>query len=262
MRPILFHLGPIPIFSYGTMVAIAFVIALFMIGRRAQRLGLATNDQIVDLSLWILVGGVVGARVLFVLLELPTYLKNPLTIILINQGGLSFYGAVIGGFISGILYGKKAKLPIWPLADVIVPWLALGYAIVRIGCLLNGCCYGIPATVPWALRCAAGDGILRHPTQIYAMIGSLGLFGMLLIVEKRKPFDGFLFWLYIGAYAVVRFVIEIYRESQILAFGWLRTTQVACVLLLLLAGFMIYRGYRKKGRVEQVAGKETISPGE
>ena len=262
MRPVLFHLGPIPIYSYGTMVALAFLVSLWAVGRRAQKAGLATFDQIIDLSLWVLIGGVVGARLLFVLLELPTYLKNPVSIVLINQGGLSFYGAVLAAFICGAVYVRRKKLPLWPLADVVAPWVALGYSIARVGCLLNGCCYGVPTNVPWALRCAAGDNLLRHPTQIYSMIASLGLFVLLLSVEKKKPFDGFVFWLYIGLYAITRFIIEIFRDSQILAFGWLRTTQAACFLIVLLAAWMIYRGYRKKGRVDRVAGEEVIHSGE
>lgn len=262
MRPILFQIGTVPIYSYGTMVAIAFMVGLWMIGRQTQKEGLAPYDKIVDLSLWILVGGIIGARLLFVLLELPTYLARPLTIFMISEGGLSFYGAVIGGFIGGFVYAKKNTLPVWPLADVIAPWVALGYSIVRIGCLLNGCCYGLPTHLPWAMRCASIDGQLRHPTQIYALLASLMIFFILIALRKRKPFPGFLFWFYIGIYAVTRFVIEIYRESQILAFGWLRTTQVACVLLLFLSGWIIIRGCRKKGQVYTVAGEETLHHGE
>jgi phosphatidylglycerol:prolipoprotein diacylglycerol transferase len=262
VRPILFQIGPIPIYSYGAMVALAFIIALWFVSRQAQERGLASSDKMVDLSLWILVGGVIGARLLFVLLEWSTYIRQPWSIFLINQGGLSFYGAVLGGFIGGIAYAKKASLPVWPLADVIIPWVALGYSIVRIGCLLNGCCYGVPTHVPWALRCAATDNLLRHPTQIYALLASLGIFVLLMALQNRKPFAGFIFWLYTGVYAIARFIIEIYRESQILAFGWLRTTQVACVFLLLLSAWMIYRGCRMKGRVLRVAGEETAYHGE
>lgn len=262
MRPILFQIGPVPIYSYGTMVAIAFVIALWMIGRQAQKQGLASYDRIVDLSLWILVSGIIGARLLFVILELPTYIADPFSIFLINQGGLSFYGAVLGGFIGGIIYAKKVSLPVWPLADLIVPWVALGYSIVRIGCLMNGCCYGLPTNVPWALRCASSDNLLRHPTQIYALLASLMIFFLLMALRKRKPFEGFLFWLYIEVYAFDRFIIEIFRESQILAFGWLRTTQVACVLLIILSTWMVCLGCRKKGQVFKVAGEKTVHHGE
>ncbi|HHZ19135.1 MAG TPA: prolipoprotein diacylglyceryl transferase [Firmicutes bacterium] len=259
MRPILFHLGTIPIYSYGFTLAVAFIIGVWAVGRRAQKRSITVFDRVVDLALWVLVGALVGSRILFVLLELPTYLKNPVSILFFNQGGLSFYGGVLGGFACGLIYAKRKALPVWPLADLAAPWIALGYSIVRIGCFLNGCCYGVPANVPWALSCAAGDSLLRHPTQLYALGASLAIFLVLLWLERCKPFDSLVFWSYIGLYSIARFVIEIFRESQILAFGWLRTTQVGCLVLLLLAGWMIYRGYRKQGQVQSIGGEETFS---
>lgn len=262
MRPILFFLGSIPVYAYGTLVAVAFLIGLWAVGRSVQRNHVASFDNIIDMGLWILIGGIAGARILFVLLELKYYLAHPVQIIMINQGGLSFYGSLIGGYIGGVWYAKRQRLAVWPIADLMAPWLALGYSIVRVGCLLNGCCYGLPTQISWAMRCSAEDNLLRHPTQIYALVASLIIFFILKAAEKRKPFHGFIFWLYIGIYAVARYIIEIYRDSQILAFGWLRTTQVACIALVLLAGWKIYRGYQRKERVETVGGEDTISAGE
>lgn len=262
MRPILFQLGPFPIYAYGLTLAIAFIVGVWVVGSLAKKRGITEFDRITDLSIWVLLGALAGARLLFVLLDLPIYLKNPVSVFYLNQGGLSFYGGVIGGFAGGLFYARRKSLPVWPLADLVAPWIALGYSIVRVGCFLNGCCYGVPTTVSWALSCAAEDSLLRHPTQLYALGSSLIIFAILLLVEKRKPFDGFIFWLYIGLYSTARFVIEIYRESQILAFGWLRTTQAGCIILLFLAGWMIYRGYRKRGQVQFIGGEETLSSGE
>lgn len=262
MRPILFHIGPVPVYAYGTLVAIAFLIGLWAVGRSVQKAKITSSDTIIDMGLWILVGGIAGARILFVLLELPYYTEHPLQIFMINQGGLSFYGSLLGGYIGGIWYAKRKKIDVWPIADAMAPWLAMGYSIVRVGCLLNGCCYGLPTHVPWAMKCAAEDSLLRHPTQIYALLASLGIFFLLKFAEKKKPFHGFVFWLYLGVYSIARYVIEIYRDSQILAFGWLRTTQVACIGLLILAGWRILRGYQRKERVAVVAGEDSISRGE
>ena len=259
MRPILIQIGTIPIYSYGALVAIAFLVGLWAVTRRAKNLHLASVNQVIDLALWVLIGGIAGARLLFVLLELPTYIDNPLAVFALNQGGLSFYGSVIGGFIGGVIYAKRQSLPVWQLADIIAPWVAMGYYIVRIGCLLNGCCYGTQTTVSWALRCAAKDDHLRHPTQLYALIASLIIFFVLLYLEKRKPFNGFLFWTYIGTYSISRFIIEFYRDSQILAWGWLRTTQAACILLVLFSGCLIFLGYQRKGRAKNLAGEDSIS---
>lgn len=262
MRPILFHIGSLPIYSYGALVAIAFLLGLWTVIRSVQRCELAPSDRIIDLGLWILVGGIVGARLLFVLLELSYYLKHPLHIFMLNQGGLSFYGSLIGGYVGGVWYAKRQKIPVWPIADIIAPWLAMGYSIVRVGCFLNGCCYGVPSQNAWAMRCAAEDNLLRHPTQLYALVASLIIFGVLMMVRHKKPFHGFVFWLYLGIYGTARFIIEIFRESQILAFGWLRTTQVACVGLVLLAGWMIYQGYRRKEQVAAFAGEENLPAGQ
>ncbi len=245
MRPVLFELLGLPIRAYGTSMSLAFLLAVILASREAIKKGFAP-EIIVDIALALCLGGLVGARLLYVLLDLGYYRRHLLEILDLQAGGLSFYGGFAAGFAAAWWYGRRKRLPNWQLADLCVPYAALGYAIVRIGCLLNGCCYGIPSRVPWALACREGDPFtLRHPTQIYASLGSLLLFLILYKLRNHRRFQGFLFFLYLGSYAIMRGVVEAFRDSQIL-FAGVRTTQVASLALAILAfGTIWYRERRR-----------------
>ncbi|MCL6613609.1 MAG: prolipoprotein diacylglyceryl transferase [Firmicutes bacterium] len=248
MRPILFYLFGLPVYAYGTFVALAFIVAIILAQREAVKEGFQP-EVIIDIALALCLGGLVGARLLFVLLELDYYLARPWEILDIRAGGLSFFGAAVTGFAAAWFYGKRKGLPCWRLADLCVPYAALGYAIARIGCLLNGCCYGVATTVPWAMACRAGDPTLRHPTQIYAGLGSLLLFVVLYRMRRHRHFPGFLFFLYMGLYAVMRGIVETFRESQVL-FAGVRTTHLASLGFAALAAMEIWRRERRWRREE------------
>jgi phosphatidylglycerol:prolipoprotein diacylglycerol transferase len=229
MKPVLLEFYGFAIHSYGLMLAIAFIVGI--IGVRKTGRGQGINpDSIVDLGIWILVGAVVGARIAYVITEYRYFVTFPLEIFKINSGGLAFHGGLIGGFGAGIWHTRSKQLETWKIADLIAPFLALGYSIVRIGCLLNGCCYGHYSSLPWALRCAAEDSALRHPTQIYSMAGSLVLFGILWKYRNHKQFQGFLFFLYIALYSALRFIVEYFREGPML-FPWLSLAQAVCIVM-------------------------------
>ena len=245
MRPILFDLFGLPIRAYGTTMALAFLLAILLASREARKKGFPP-EIIVDIALALCLGGLVGARLLYVLLDLGYYRRHVLEIFNLSAGGLSFYGGFASGFAAAWWYGRRKKLPNWQLADLCVPYAALGYAIVRIGCFLNGCCYGVPTRLPWALVCREGDPFtLRHPTQIYASLGSLLLFLVLYKLRDHRRFQGFLFFLYMGLYAVMRGIIEAFRDSQIL-FAGVRTTQVASLAVAILAFGVIWHGERRR----------------
>lgn len=229
MRPVLFEVLGWPIHSYGLMLAVAFLIGIFGAKRSVEKIGVSF-DNLIDLGVWILVGAIVGARLAYVITEYQYFLKYPWEIILINSGGLAFHGGLLGGFAAGFWYLKRKGIYPWKLADIITPFIALGYAVVRIGCLLKGCCYGKEATVFWALPCSGMDDFLRHPTQIYSMLGSLLLFWILWKLRNHKQFPGFIFVLYIGLYSVMRFIVEIFRVAP-MVFPWLSLAQLVCVIL-------------------------------
>lgn len=238
MRPVLFEVLGWPIHSYGFMLAIAFLIGIFGVGRSAAKIGISF-DNIIDLGVWVLMGAIVGSRLAYVLTEYQYFLKYPREIISINSGGLAFHGGLLGGFLAGYWYVKRHKIYPWKLADLVAPYIALGYAVVRIGCFLKGCCYGKATTVAWALRCAAHDDLLRHPTQIYSLLGSLLLFVILWRLRNHQRFPGFLFLLYFGLYSIMRFVVEFFRVGP-LVFPWLTLAQLVCIIIALIAFALIF----------------------
>ncbi len=244
MRPVLFSIFGLPIYSYGFLLAVAFLVAIIGLGKSGKRYAI-TYENIIDLATWALIGAIIGARLAYVMTEYRYFLNSPWwEIFRVSSGGLAFHGGLIGGFLAGYGYTRYKKISTWKLADLVAPFIALGYSIVRIGCFLNGCCYGKITNVAWALRCEANDTALRHPTQLYSMLGSFILFLILRRLRNHKQFDGFLFLLYIGLYSMMRFIVEIFRESPMVA-PWLSLAQLVCIILGVLAfgliGFLEWR---------------------
>lgn len=229
MLPVLLHLGPLEVHTWGFAFAVAFMLGLYLAARRAPREGI-DGDRVIELGLVLIVGAFVGARILYVILEWPTYAADPLQIFRIDTGGLSFHGGVLGGFVAGCWYARRHRIPVLRAADLMAPYIALGYSIVRIGCFANGCCYGVPTAVPWAFD--FGDGILRHPTQLYSSFGSLAIFLILLQIRRFRPFDGYVWFSYLALYSALRFVVEAWREAARIT-PWLTVAQAASLAILL-----------------------------
>ena len=257
MYPVLFSIGRLNIYSWGLMVALALLFGIIWVGKSAEKRKVATFDQILDLALYVIVGGFIFAKIVSVLYEFESFRQDPLAFFSGYSG--SFFGAVIGGVLLGVYYTKRAKLDTWRLADVVAVYIPLGHILGRIGCFLGGCCYGVVSDLPWALPCAVSDQLPRHPTQIYEIIGNLFLFAVLFLVSRRQEkrgsghFPGFIFWLYVGLYCLLRIVVEIFRDSQMLAFGWLRITQAfAFPIAVVVFVYICYR-LKKEARKEQHA---------
>jgi phosphatidylglycerol:prolipoprotein diacylglycerol transferase len=244
MHPILFRLGSqssgFAIHTYGVMLVIAFLVAIFRTYGAAKKyraeLGNIKPDDILDVGILMIVCGIVGARLLFVVLEWTTYRQNPMSMLKIWEGGLSFHGALFGGLIPLIIYCIRKKYSVLKVADLFAPSVMIAYAIGRVGCFLNGCCYGVPTRMPWGVR-FDDDGVWTvpsHPTQLYATAISLVFFGVLVWMERRKAYDGQLLCWYMIFAAIERFTMEIWRAgvtSTVVAFG-LTDTQVLCVIML------------------------------
>ncbi|MBU3933256.1 MAG: prolipoprotein diacylglyceryl transferase, partial [Candidatus Omnitrophica bacterium] len=165
MHPILFQFGPLKVYSYGLMVAIAFIVATYLAKLEARRQDLAP-EKILDLSLILAVSAISGARALYVLQNLKFYINHPQQILMLHRGGLSFYGGFVLATIFAVVFLKRQRLPVLKTFDIVCPYLALAQAIGRIGCFLNGCCYGKPAGS--GLRVYfPGQDIARQPVQIY-----------------------------------------------------------------------------------------------
>ena len=199
------------------MIALAFLAGLWTATLRARREKIS-GEIIADVTLWIMVGTILGARAVYV----ATYWKDefagqPITeIFAIWHGGLVFYGGLIGATIAGTIYLRWKKLPFWKIADALAPSIALGSVFGRIGCLLNGCCYGRACSLPWAITFPADNPLHPpttpvHPTEIYDALLNLGLYFFLAWLFRRKKFDGQIFSTYLLCYAVTRSFVEYFR---------------------------------------------------
>ena len=217
MHPIAFKLGPVAIHSYGVMVALGFLAGLWTAGRRAQRDGVPP-EKVIDLGPWLIIGAILGARTLYVFSYWrDQFADQPLwEIVSVWHGGLVFYGGLIGASLACILYVRAKHLRLWKMADIFAPSIALGYVFGRIGCLLNGCCYGRACNLPWAIHFPADNPLHPpttpvHPTQIYEALLNLGLYVVLAWLYRRKKFDGQIFATYLVCYALLRSFVEMFR---------------------------------------------------
>lgn len=267
MHPILFSLGPLTIYSYGVMLALAFACGIWFATRQAKKEKVPANT-ILDISLVALITGIIGARIFFVLLNLDYYSGHPFESIMFWQGGLVYYGGIILGALCAVLFLKVRRLDIWRVVDICAPSLAIGQALGRIGCFLNGCCFGRP--VSWGIKFPPGSmasyeqfsqGLIKsvneyslpvHPTQLYSSFNALIIFLILVMVRRKKRFNGKLFWLYLLLYAITRFGIEFLRgdDRGPIFFGSYSISQLIGVGVFILALLMIFLLKRKEVRTE------------
>jgi phosphatidylglycerol:prolipoprotein diacylglycerol transferase len=215
VHPIAFNLGPLPIRWYGVMMALAFLTGLWTASRRGLRESVPP-ERIIDLGPWLIVGAIVGARMLYVLTFWREHFAGePIgEIFSIWHGGQIYYGGLIGASLGYIVYVRLKKFPFWKGADILAPSIALGYVFGRIGCLMNGCCYGRECHLPWAIHFPPGHetfGKGVHPTQVYESLLNLGLYGALAWLYRRKKFDGQVFATYLVGYALLRSFVEMFR---------------------------------------------------
>jgi len=209
MRPVLFHIGSFPVYSYGVMLFLAFMAAVFVARSELNRRGL-DGSSIYLIAAVAAITGVIGARIFYVLGNLDTFSGNWGQIFDINMRGLVFYGGLALAVPSCLLLIRYLKLPLGAVSDAIGLAIPLSLAIARVGCFLNGCCGGKTSGLPWAVT-FPGSPVAVHPTQIYEMILDLLAFLFLLWVRKRLRRDWDLFLLSIASYGLIRFVVEFFR---------------------------------------------------
>ncbi|HIE09685.1 MAG TPA: prolipoprotein diacylglyceryl transferase [Armatimonadetes bacterium] len=255
MFPVLFKVGPVAIHSYGLMAAIAVLIGYHLALRNCRRFGISPR-AIEVVALLVVVGGLVGARMVFVLENASYYFRHPLEVLYTWRGGLSWHGALLGGTIVAFAYAKRAKIPTLDLLDCFAPIAALGLAIGRIGCFLNGCCYGVPTDLPWGIRFRTPEGGLTppsHPAQLYAFLGNFLLFIGLWRWQDRRKFSGHVFLAYLAWYSVLRGALEWIRRGVTapLAIDGVTWGQVVSAVILAVALFLIHKGKAKAGGVSK-----------
>jgi len=233
-RVLLFEGQWYAVYSYGFMLVMGMLAGLWLSLRRASTYGL-TRDQVLDFALAVLVGGIIGARVVAVYEEWPSYSGDLAELINIRQGGLSWLGGVLGGFIAFLIYVGRSQIPRGVLLDMATPGLVLGHVLGRLGCFLNGCCHGCATSVGWAVTFPDAPElgfVARHPTQVYEAVGEFLVLLVLLALQRVFPLGrGAIFYAYVSIYAVERFFIEYLRMEPILA-GGLTLAQYASFAIL------------------------------
>lgn len=220
MQKIAFHLGPFPVQWFGLLVAIGFMVGLWTSGRRAARAGIPA-EAVTDAGIWLILGALIGARALYAISYWDNLMVDPVNprapwteVFMIQRGGLVFHGGLVGATVAALIYLRVRRLPVWKFADALAPGIALGSFIGRFGCLMNGCCFGSPTGLPWAIHFPVthethGAGV--HPVQIYDSLVNLGFAVFLAWLYRRRKFDGQVFATYLVGYAALRSFVEIFR---------------------------------------------------
>lgn len=255
MFPKLFDLGPLTVYSYGVLLAAAYLGGLQLALVRARQRGL-DPARIMDLGIYIIVSALVGAKLLLVVVDADHFIENPRDLLSLVRSGGVFYGGLLLAVAVGLWYVRKHRLPTWEVGDIVAPGIAFGHVVGRFGCFLAGCCYGRPTDVPWAVvftnPLAAENvgtplGVHLHPTQLYEAGAELVILVLLLVFERKgRPFPGRTFWGYMLVYGLSRFVIEIYRgDPRGMVFGDVSTSQFISLLIVPLSVFMLARLARR-----------------
>lgn len=261
---ILLSFGPITIYWYGLFVVSGILASFFVILKLAEYYNLNKNN-IIDVGFWVIVFGIIGARLYHVGLELPYYLSNPINIIKIWNGGLAIHGGILFGGITAFYLVKKLKINFWQFAAICVPGLALGQAIGRWGNYFNQELYGFPTSAPWGIPISTINKIPEylnsdffHPTFIYESIGNLIIFSILFLVHlwivKNKKQDNFYYIIcvlsYLSLYSILRFSLEFIRIDTAPSLLGLRFPQVISIVILVISAlFFVYTWRKQKGLI-------------
>jgi phosphatidylglycerol:prolipoprotein diacylglycerol transferase len=257
------HVGPLTLYSYGVLLAVAFLAGLWVAGRQARKEGLS-QERVTDLAVYLLIAGLLGAKLLLLATDWFYYSNNPRQLLTIMQSGGVFYGGLLAALPVAWWYVRRHSLPGWQTADALAPGIAIGQVIGRLGCLAAGCCYGRPASVPWAVTFTdvhasrvVGTPLdtALHPVQLYESLAVLGIFFVLLRMTPRKSFHGQVVVCYLALYAVARFALEFYRgdASRGSVFGGLLSTSQFISVLVVVGVGLVLPYLLKKQRIAPAA---------
>jgi phosphatidylglycerol:prolipoprotein diacylglycerol transferase len=269
MHPILFEAGGFTIYSYGVLLAAAYLLGLQFALVRARARGL-DRQRVMDLGIWIIISALVGAKLLLLIVDFKQFTSNPRELLGLARSGGVFYGGLIAAVTVALLYLRKHQLPLWTTTDVFAPGIALGHVVGRLGCLMAGCCFGRPTSVPWAItfrnpEAFANVGtplnVALHPTQLYEAGAEALILVFLLVFERRgRPFPGRTFWSYMLLYGISRFVIEFYRgDNRGMVFDVLSTSQFVSVILVPLAIVMLVVLGRRPDPSRHAAAQQAVA---
>lgn len=254
MHPILFKIGALEIPAYGVTLVLVIFLCLFLLKREAVRMDL-DPEKITDLTFYGIIGGIVGAKLLLIIVELPRFIQNPADLLGVLRSAGVIYGGQIVGFLTAIYFARKKKIDPWLILDVTAPFLALGIGLGRLGCFLAGCCHGIPyegflsVQYPDHPHCEAPAGIGLFPSQLLSLLMGLILYGVLLYLLRRRKFSGQIFLSFLGLYGLGRGLIEFLRGDEVRGVylgGLLSTSQVIALTGVVVAAFLYWRRRPRK----------------
>jgi phosphatidylglycerol:prolipoprotein diacylglycerol transferase len=270
MFPKLFDLGPISVYSYGLLLALAYLFGLQMAVWRAKARGI-DGSKILDLGVGVILAALVGAKLMLLVIDFDYFSSHPRELLSLARSGGVFYGGLILATLVAVWQVRRLHLPVWPTGDIIAPGIALGHVVGRLGCFLGGCCYGRETDLPWAVTFTSPLALANvgtplnvplHPTQLYeAGAEALILVGLLAFERRGRPFAGRTFWAYMLAYAVSRFVIEYFRgDPRGTVFAMPTSQFIALLLVPLSVAMLIYLG-RRPEPVPAKSGRRSGSHG-
>jgi phosphatidylglycerol---prolipoprotein diacylglyceryl transferase len=259
------YLGPITVYTYGVLLAAAYLLGLQLAIVRARKRELDAT-RVMDLGIYIIISALVGAKLLLLVTDFQTFRNSPAELLTLARSGGVFYGGLIVAVAVALVYIRRVGLPLWTTCDVFAPGIALGHVVGRFGCFFAGCCWGKPTTLPWGITftdpfAAANVGtplnVSLHPTQLYEAGAEFLILIFLLATERSgRRFAGRTFWLYMLLYAITRFIIEFYRDDPRGSLGPFSTSQFISVILAPLAIVMLVYLARRAAPAPQRARKK------
>jgi phosphatidylglycerol:prolipoprotein diacylglycerol transferase len=275
MHPLLFQTNlfgllrdPWTLHTYGLLIATGFLLALSLIKRQAEREA-EDPERFVDLAFYLLVAGLIGARIVFIFTKLDEFLQSPLEIVMFWRGGLVWYGGFIAAAGYVLYYCRRYRLPFFKFVDILMPYTALAHAFGRLGCLAAGCCFGRTTNLPWGIVFPPGSmaqqaqyaahvvaashpSLPVHPTQLYEAGAELLLFWALVLVRRYKRFHGQLFLIWMGAYPILRSTIEMFRGDKERGVYILSTSQYISILIAIVAALLVAYFWRQRRQVAAI----------
>jgi phosphatidylglycerol:prolipoprotein diacylglycerol transferase len=244
LDPTLLSIGPFEIRYYGIVYVIGFLLVYYILNlyRKKGKLDL-TSDDIDNYILYLMIGVILGARLVHMFFTDPGYyLSNPINMLKIWEGGVAFHGGLLGAIIVSYYFAKKKNIPFLKLADIIVLPAAFVLALGRIANFINGELYGTITNVSWCVKFQAADGC-RHPSQLYAALKRFIIFGIIYALSRKEHKDGFLFWTFIVLIAIGRLIVDLYRETfRIIG---LSVGQWFSVIMIAIGIYVLVKYYRK-----------------
>ncbi|HLC64234.1 MAG TPA: prolipoprotein diacylglyceryl transferase [Patescibacteria group bacterium] len=248
--PILLEAGPFKVYWYGLIMALAFFICFLVLLKLSRRQGLEKN-QAIDLTFYLIVFGLVGARLWHVIFYNPSYFwAYPLEIVKVWHGGLAVHGSLLAGLLVIYCFSKKKRISFWRWSDLLAIVLPLGQAIGRWGNYFNQELYGLRCDYAWCMPIQGQPGY-HHPVFLYESLLNLSLFALLLILFKtRKSVSGTPTFIYLIGYSIIRFLMEFLRldiSGVYLGLNWL---QWLCLAVIIVAAYLLVKGLAKKGIVD------------